>query len=490
MVRPKVRYGPAHSPPTQPVLMRGADGSPESTPSRGERADAKREEILERIRAARPASLGASDPTPAVVVREDDGPASPTSAIRCLSLEDDDRSKSVVKPKRRGRPRSSPVPVAASSASVAGPQTAQAPDEEFDLDTDGLITLALWNSAKMSPRSQRFITKCSVLERMVDDTPGLCVILLQEVCSGAAGEVARRLQVSSGQPAWTAVGCGSAGPKHRSDSHAHPPGVSCQAAVFDGSKVTCIGEAYATSRSGSMDLFVRSPHVTVFAKTPGPRESARKLLCVANCHVSLSEPRGELQKLPDLVDAMRTACARHIRSLNRTDVNVEHAATFAIAGDFNKSADSADFDLLRRSVEFEALVMPPRAARALVDHASGTAAATRKLSTNGEGEAEDDHSPAPIYLTTPTTSGGLYVDNLWLHRAVRANHLVDAWCYNPGGRDRSLRETSHASAGRLRSERSDHVPIVAKLRLPLLDGDDSAGPTGWTRAAAFDVHLP
>lgn len=95
------------------------------------------------------------------------------------------------------------------------------------------------------------------------------------------------------------------------------------------------------------------------------------------------------------------------------------------------------------------------------------------------------------FLTEATSVAGSMLDNIFVEKAMRSE-IVDAWVYRPGGAGRKLGESGHKSAGRLRSERSDHLPIVARLRLGAVGrGADGEGQVGeWTCGnVKFEVVL-
>jgi hypothetical protein len=366
------------------------------------------------------------------------------------------------------------------------------------------ITFAAWNCARMSPRSPNFSKKCSVLERLVADTPGLAVILLQEVVAGSMVQVVQRLRACTGDEGWTAVGCGAgyAGAQ-RHHSHGRANGATCQTALYNASKVRCIANTYVDARCGdkvdavgseesehpgrsapdaSATAFVRPPHICVFQPVCDVAGGAPKLLCVANCHISQRSPRNELHVMSDLVQAMRAGCVQSVRQPGRTGLHRWGDVTYVLAGDFNQSAGSADFDRLRLAEDFIELVQAPRAA-------AGGGSSPRA------GGVEDRLR----YLTEATTRGGQHVDNVWMDRRSRCADVLDAWQYVPGGNGRGLHESGYASAGRMRSERSDHVAIVVKLRLEQTeDGSRAAAVSDaaaegeqacWILRQAFSVVL-
>jgi hypothetical protein len=353
-------------------------------------------------------------------------------------------------------------------------------------DDDGtLITFALWNCARMSPKSPNFEKKCAVLERMVSDTPTLSVIFLQEVIACATEHVTSRLRSCTGDTGWTAVGCDGTG---RGNFHAHPRtcGATCQVALYNASKVRCLADSYVASSPADSTSFKRAPHVCIFEPVVPGGLAPGKLLCIANCHILQRAPQPELELLADLVRAMRNACARAVRREGRPGLLRSGEVIYVVAGDFNRGSESSDFNRLRQEEDFVELVQSPRVS---VSYAHVAAEVV-------DGAGESSSGVILRYLTEATTSGGLHIDNIWMNRTVRCANLIDAWQYVPGGNGRSLHETGYASAGRVRSERSDHIPIVVKLRLGTVQKNsckgtalEYVGPCRWAVRDAFQVTL-
>jgi hypothetical protein len=349
------------------------------------------------------------------------------------------------------------------------------------------VTFAAWNCARMSTRSPNFAKKCGVLERMVADTPDLCVILLQEVVACAMEHVAERLRTITADPGWTAVGCGSSANR---TLHAHPRvvGMTCQTALYNASKVACLADSYLENDNIASMVFKRAPHICIFQSITPRASLPAKLLCVANCHILQRAPEQELHFLPELVQAMRVACGHAVRREGRPGLQRNGEVIYVVAGDFNRGSESADFARLREEEDYVELVQSPRQARAF-----GRIVSEAPEDDTGETARE----VAMRYLTDATTRGGQHIDNVWMHRRVRCADLMDAWQYVPGGNGRSLHESGYASAGRVRSERSDHVPIVVKLRLgkvqdPCRDSNDRISDTlldSWVLKKKFEVVL-
>jgi hypothetical protein len=353
-------------------------------------------------------------------------------------------------------------------------------------DDDGtLITFAAWNCARMSPKSPNFAKKCAVLERMVSDTPTLSVIFLQEVIACATEHVTSRLRSCTEDTGWTAVGCDGT---ERGNFHAHPrtSGATCQVALYNASKVRCLADSYVASSAADSTSFNRAPHVCVFEPIVPGGLAPGKLLCIANCHILQRAPQQELELLADLVRAMRNACARAFRREGRPGLQCSGEVIYVVAGDFNRSSESTNFNRLREEEDFVELVQSPRVS---VSYAHIAAEVV-------DGAGESSSSVVMRYLTEATTSGGLHIDNVWMNRTVRRANLIDAWQYVPGGNGRSLQESGYASAGRVRSERSDHIPIVVKLQLGTVEENSCnssaiqyVGQGRWAVRNAFQVTL-
>lgn len=337
-----------------------------------------------------------------------------------------------------------------------------------DLGGSDDIIFASFNVCRMSPRpdsSTNFESKLKVIERLVIDTPGLSLILLQELFSNAAGLIAQRLRAATGDEGWTAVGCGSdPNCEHVAHQHQRTAFSACQASVYNRSLLRCLASSYVDSMEAettrlSEPLFKRPPHVCVFESA---RAAAGKLICVANVHVSYKEPRREIMLLASLSRGMKTACVRAFRrgaipGLGVNDVSV------IIAGDFNTPGQSHLFRELRQ-IGFAELVRSDR-----------------------------DFSSDLRYLQTATSVGGHVLDNIFMQRELRVSELVDAWVYHSAGSGRRLSEESGTqSNGRVRAERSDHFPIVAKLRLGCVDivaSQDGTPADPWRCRRGFEVFL-
>jgi hypothetical protein len=336
-------------------------------------------------------------------------------------------------------------------------------------DVDGDVVFVTFNCCRMSPRAESFESKLLVIERLVSDTPGLSLLCLQELFGNASGLVAQRLRASTGDPGWTAAGCGSdASRSSVTHAHAKAHGVSCNAAVYNASRLRLVAQAYASGDGtgrGDAELcaFKRAPHVCVFEGADAPPGGQSRLLAVANVHISFREPRRELLRLGDLVSGMQLACARALRrggaqGLRRDDV------VAVVVGDFNRPAcaHSPDF----RSLHDRGFV---------------------ELVSSGQGDGDGVE-----FLRDATSVAGNKLDNIFISRAVRSE-LVDAWVYQVGGAGRRLGESGRASAGRMRSERSDHLPVVAKLRLgaaaAAADGDVPSTDGPWRCRGEFSVHV-
>lgn len=329
------------------------------------------------------------------------------------------------------------------------------------------IVFVTFNVCRMSPRPgsmSSFESKLKVLERLVSDTPGLSLILLQELFGNAAGLIAKRLRAVTGDEGWSAVGCGS-NPDCERVTHRHRRTAfnSCQAAVYNKKYLRCLGSVYVDGAAqvapeDDETSFKRPPHVCVFecARTPHG-----KLLCLANVHISYKDPRQEIRLLAGLSRGMRNACARTFRRGTLPGFGASDA-TVLIAGDFNAPGQSHLFRELRES-GFAELMRS--------DHAGG---------------------PELRYLQTATSAGGNVLDNIFMPRELRAKELLDAWVYQVAGFGRSLQESGAQSYGRLRAERSDHLPIVAKLRLGSVgvgDSFDESLAGAWRCRTDFSVIL-
>lgn len=349
-------------------------------------------------------------------------------------------------------------------------------DVDAELDT---VVFATWNCAQMSPRSSNFAKKCQIIERLVSDTPDLDIIVLQELYSNSAALIAQHLRKTSDAQAWTAIGCGSS---HKNDRslrlHTHSWRSSCQAALYNESRIRCVTHCYVNADTDNDECFryQRPPHVCVFERIM-PRNSIARLLVIATCHISFANPQREIVQLPNLLHALEFGCARSVRcadvkGLKRDDV------VYVLAGDFNRNANSPDFQALREHGYVE--LVAPRSVRQI---------GRNRCPAIVDAEVVNDVD----YLRDETTSGGQHYDNIFVSRSVREQDLLDAWVYIPGGTGRRLRESGRTSAVRVRGERSDHRPIVVQLKLGRAIAPTESLPQqslgSWRLKSAFQVHL-
>lgn len=394
-----------------------------------------------------------------------------------LSFSDPQRSSPAPSPARElpaRRPRGGPADApgggrAAADALVSGLAELSVAAAECDH-----VVFATFNCCRMSPRAESFESKLVVLERLVKDTPGLSALFLQELFGNAAGRLAMHLRTSTGDQSWTAAGCGSDGSnsvvKHL---HAKTHGVSCNAVVYNASALRLVAHTYVScdETAGPSAAFKRPPHVCVFESVRQSLQAAGKsrsrLLVVANVHILNRDPRRELLHLGDLVSAMRGACARALRQgkslgLLRKDV------VFSVVGDFNRAAcrDSPDFRSLHDAGFIELV-------------SSNIASSTVGNAAYPVGEG--DSRLTVDFLRETTTAAGSSLDNIFIAREVR-DAIRDGWVYQVGGAGRRLGESGRASAGRRRAERSDHLPLIAKLRL-----ESAVDPTPWQCIGDFVV---
>lgn len=334
----------------------------------------------------------------------------------------------------------------------------------------GEVIFATFNCCRMSPLADCFETKLTVVERLVKDTPQLSALFLQELFGNAAGRVAMHLRSSTGDQSWTAAGCGSDG-SSEVVRHSHPKayGVSCNAVVYNARTLRLIAHTYVSVGEGNAEpAFKRPPHVCIFEIVRLPRASRSRLLAAVNVHIVYRDPRRELLRLGRLVSAVRAACVRALRQgkaigLPREDVVI------VLAGDFNRAAcdNSPDFQSLHEA-GFVELVSSN------ID-VGACGSSTHANASSGELQLQ--------FLREKTTAAGSRLDNIFVARASR-DALLDAWVYQVGGAGRRLGESGRASAGRLRAERSDHLPLVAMLRL-----GNTAESTPWQCIAEFSVTV-
>lgn len=151
-----------------------------------------------------------------------------------------------------------------------------------------------------------------------------------------------------------------------------------------------------------------------------------RTIALINVHLSTRFFASEVAKLPAVMEFVR----EHISALGGNPDLV------MCLGDFNVSADAECFESLKE-IGFMELVKPP----------------------NPTNPSENKQ-----YITTPTTVGGNWYDNIMMTKFARES-LKNAWCFDFGGRCASLADSSaYEYAGNRRSQRSDHLALVAQYR--------------------------
>ena len=209
--------------------------------------------------------------------------------------------------------------------------------------------------------------------------------------------------------------------------------------------------------------FKRRPQFGLFRKV-----ESKELFAVINFHIRQKEPSKEVVKIKGVVDCVREAIAKHF------DIGIDELRDlpFVLVGDFNEDADKEGFQYVRQlgMVELVRSNMCKRRRR------SSSASQLSELETGS-----NSPSPSPAassealtqthlpYITDCTTSGKRWIDNVWMSEELRQTSVLDAAVYRTGGLLRGMTENGYKSAGRLRSQCSDHFPIVVKFGdLPLL----------------------
>jgi hypothetical protein len=391
-----------------------------------------------------------------------------SAGVLCAAPEDGASASTAVLRRSKEAPADKRLRRAVRDASDAGaPVAADLKRLSLREAGDFDVVFATFNCCRMSPRVDSFESKLTVLDRLVKDSPGLSVLLLQELFGNAAGLIARHLRASTGELSWTAAGCGSDS-TNEVVKHSHPKsyGVSCNAVVYNARLVRLVAHTYVKmgANDDATPAFKRPPHVCAFESVRAPSDGRSRLLVVANLHVVWRDPRSELTRLGDLASAMRAGCVRALRQ-GKTLGLPRDDTVIVFAGDFNRAAceNSPDFRSLHDAGYVELV------------SSNIEDCATSADSSSGELRFQ--------FLREKTTVAGSKLDNIFIAKHVR-EALVDAWVYQVGGAGRKLGESGRASAGRLRSERSDHLPLVARLRL------DSAVETDpWQCVEDFEVRV-
>eukprot|EP00177_Eucheuma_denticulatum_P000650 GFKZ01001167.1.p1 GENE.GFKZ01001167.1~~GFKZ01001167.1.p1 ORF type:complete len:405 (+),score=54.15 GFKZ01001167.1:308-1522(+) len=170
---------------------------------------------------------------------------------------------------------------------------------------EDVVTIATWNTGRMSRGSTSFCDKLHHMERLVRES-GVEILLLQELCRGVLTEITDILQREG--DLWevfeSGVGDASLGMVYRSD------------------RVEV--EKVRTGVPEMIEGFLRVPEVAILR-----RVGEEKAVVVINVHLWQKYPWREVNKLAGLVGELRKV------------------GSVMVAGDFNVNADSGVFEGMR-----------------------------------------------------------------------------------------------------------------------------------------------
>lgn len=308
-------------------------------------------------------------------------------------------------------------------------------------DVSSTMAVVTWNMGKLSVRGKNVATKLDHLTRLGKEVKGLAIVAVQEVMQRAAVEaLAARLCQATGSNGWVVL-C----PKHC----LRRKGATFNALVYDSMLVKCLAFGGVDG-----DEFWRRPQFGLFRKMGKDDE----IFGIINVHIRQQSPTEELIKLPAVLAAVRES----VRSHFGVETSMENLQLI-ILGDFNKGSGGSEFLLLRRlgMVELVKSKRKEREARASADNVS--------QSSSPVSSHEDLSCPDVPFLRDCTTSGRKWIDNVWMSWELRREAVIDAAIYRTSGLLRGMTESGYQSAGRLRSQCSDHFPLVVKLgKLPPL----------------------
>lgn len=289
-----------------------------------------------------------------------------------------------------------------------------------DLST---ITIASWNTARLSPHTATFWSKVRHILTFVEDSKA-DIVALQEVNSEGLGPLCRALSQATGD-SWILKhdAVGSMSDKslallvrtstvtlHQVERRWH------QAASNDSISSLISEEACNRVRKGIRTL-TRVPQIySVRATRNGGKSS---MVTLAHVHVSCSETRLETEVLGE--------------SLRHYEEEYDTNGVTVLIGDFNASATEKSSDALR---------------------AAGFVEVFSPLGVTADGMFTT--------VSSSTTAAGRWLDNVWVREDLR-RHVRNAWCFDVASRRRSLTQSQRAYAAARRASHSDHLPLMVTL---------------------------
>lgn len=276
------------------------------------------------------------------------------------------------------------------------------------------ITIATWNTAKLSTRSPVYGTKVKNLMRLIRDSE-VDVLCLQEVVRGVVNDLIGAISKELGTT-WMVYES-----KYLGNG-------------FSDASLVILYKSTTVKVRGSLDhripnirrgLCVQRIPQLAFV-TSRDYKAGDHPIALLNVHLSQSNPRDEIGQTCEIAQMIEHFMSKH-----------SEQSPFVITGDFNMNSDSDAFTSIRKA-GFVELVRPASKQRSVAEpHAFKV-------------------------LRSATTIGGQWFDNFWVQERARWR-VCDAWCFNFGGRGLMLSQNGYEFAGKKRTECSDHFPVVVQI---------------------------
>lgn len=267
------------------------------------------------------------------------------------------------------------------------------------------LTICTWNACRLSPRASYYETKLDNLFRLIEDSQ-LDVLALQEVINGTGSDIIKRLS-SRFDCRWREL-------RHNTDEKDKRNGLCI---IFNAEKVSVKPyyhkQGHERFSSRKLQSFHRMPQVAFLYSKGG-----KVIASLLNVHLKQLEPRKEIHRLASVTRKLKEYSGKDIMHV--------------VLGDFNINSDARSFDHLRKQ-GFVELVRPGKDTKLGYDTTDQT-----------------------------TTIGGSWFDNIWISESMR-KQVRDGWCFEFGGRCRSLTQSGHEHASQKRALSSDHLPVVAVI---------------------------
>lgn len=267
------------------------------------------------------------------------------------------------------------------------------------------FTICTWNACRLSPRASYYETKLENLFRLIQDSQ-LDVLALQEVINGTGSDIVKRLS-SRFNCRWREL-------RHKTNEKDKRNGLCI---IFNAERVSVKPyyhkQGHERFSSSKLQNFHRMPQVAFVYSKEG-----KVIASLLNVHLKQLEPRKEIHRLASVTRKLKEYSGKDIMHV--------------VLGDFNINSDARSFDHLRKQ-GFVELVRPGKDTKLGHDTTDQT-----------------------------TTIGGSWFDNIWISESMR-KQVRDGWCFEFGGRCKSLTQSGHEHASQKRALSSDHLPVVAVI---------------------------